>query len=605
MAIKVGFNGMSTGKPGAYSKSTVSTAGGFPLAPTGVVGIIGEASGGQAGVVKTFTSEDLAALLAEYRSGPIADAALLLLKPARDARVPNGASTIRVYKTNASTRSSRALENAGGDDLMTISSANFGSEENLISIKVEAGSVAQARVVTIQKGALIEALSENAAAVMLAVQYLGADSACTYQITDVGGVKTLVLNAGTTSAHDLSIPLAGKSMQDLVDIIHNHGGTPGAIYSASTSYIYASSTQASRLDYVPTAADVKAAAVSLYQAQQEIVDLINAQSALVTAALIPNVGGVPVVSAKAFLTGAVRGSSSNTSFQAGFDALLVERCNSVVPLISRDASALAPEGKTDPASSFTVSAVNLQAVSHAILASNTKNRSERNAYLSMKASFAATRLAAQTLGSERASMLFQDVQVLDASGNLVSQEPWAAAAMLAGIQAGTEVGTPATFKIVNALGVSHQDYNSKTQVELAIDAGLLPLEVAPAGGIRVVVHNSTYGRDPNFVYNRPSVLAASDYVAQNLRDQLEAMYVGSKVSSTFATDLRDSIVSIMGSFLRAQIIVGDDTNNGLGFKDLLVTVNGNIAYVDVTITPVQGVDFILNRITLDTITQSA
>lgn len=605
MAIKASFNGASIGKPGAYSKSTVSTAGGFPLAPTGVVGIVGEASGGQAGVVKTFTSEDVAALLAEYRSGPIADAALLLLKPARDARVPNGASVIRVYKTNASTRSSRALENAGGDDLLTINSANFGSDENLISIKVEAGSVANARVITIQKGSLIEALAENLATQMLSVQYVGADSACTYQIAVVSGVKTLVLNAGTTSGHDLSIPLAGKSIQDLVDIIHNHGGTPGAIYSASTSYIYATSTQASRLDFVPVAADVKTAAVILLQAQQELVDLINAQSSLVTATLIPGVGGVPTVAAKAFLQGAVRGASSNASFQAGFDALLVERCNTVVPLISRDATALAPEGLTDPASSFTVTAVNLQAVSHAILASNTKNRSERNVYLSIKGSFAASRLAAQQLGSERASMCFQDVQALDASGNLVKQEPWAAAAMLAGIQAGTEVGTPATFKIVNALGTSHQDYNEKTQVDLAIDAGLLPLENAPTGGIRVVVHNSTYGRDANFVYNRPSVLEAADYVAYNLRSQLEAIYVGGKVSTTFATDLRDTIVSIMNSFLRAQITVGDDTNNGLGFKDLLVTVNGNIAYVDITVTPVQGVDFILNRITLDTISQSA
>jgi hypothetical protein len=61
----------------------------------------------------------------------------------------------------------------------------------------------------------------------------------------------------------------------------------------------------------------------------------------------------------------------------------------------------------------------------------------------------------------------------------------------------------------------------------------------------------------------------------------------------------------MDSFLRADIIVGDDTNDKLGYKDLVVSLSGNTAYIDVTITPVQGVDFILNRITLDNIRQSA
>jgi len=57
--------------------------------------------------------------------------------------------------------------------------------------------------------------------------------------------------------------------------------------------------------------------------------------------------------------------------------------------------------------------------------------------------------------------------------------------------------------------------------------------------------------------------------------------------------------------LNAEWIVGDDTNDGLGWKDLFVTINGNTATVEITITPVQGIDFILNKITLDNIRQSA
>jgi hypothetical protein len=249
--------------------------------------------------------------------------------------------------------------------------------------------------------------------------------------------------------------------------------------------------------------------------------------------------------------------------------------------------------------------VNLQALTHCITASNTKNRSERNCYVSKKSTFAIAQSSAQALNHERASFAFQDAQVLGADGNLKWIDPWSVACMVAGIQAGTEVGTPATFKFINANAIRHQNYNSKTQVDLAIDAGLLAMEESDNGGFRVVVHNTTYGIDANFVWNRVSVIEAADYVAYNLRQQLEAIFVGNKAATGTAQAIKNTIISIMDSFLRANIIVGDDTNDGLGFKNLLVTLNGNTAIVDITITPVQGVDFILNRITLDNIRQSA
>src|SRR6185369_2001902 len=115
MSIRVPFNGASLAKPGAYSKTTVNLSGGFPLSATGVIAIVGEALGGAPGSsdgVQTFTSEDIASLIAKYKSGPIVDAARLLVAPARDNRVPNGASIIRVWKTNAATQASRVLQNA-------------------------------------------------------------------------------------------------------------------------------------------------------------------------------------------------------------------------------------------------------------------------------------------------------------------------------------------------------------------------------------------------------------------------------------------------------------------------------------------------------------
>jgi hypothetical protein len=584
MAITRNFNGASLRKPGARSRTQVNLAGGFPLAPTGIVAIIGEALGGEPGSsagVQTFTSEQIRDIVELYKSGPIVDAARMLVSPARDPRVANGASIIRVYKTNASLQSSLALSN-GTTALFNLKSRNYGDDENLISVIVAAGVNPAARIITVQKGTKKEVLSENKNETILTVTYTGAEVAADLTVT----ATALVVSAGPDS---LNIPLAGKSVQDLVDIIDNH-----ANYTATTVIKLANARQASELDPVSTAIDLTGGPATLKAAQKELLDIINGESSLISATRVAGVQGQAAALTKTFMSGGARGASTNTNFQTGFDALLATRCNIVVPLVSQDASALAALGETDAASSFTVDAINLQAVAHCITASNTENRSERNCYISRKDTFANMQDKARDINSERASMLFQDVEVVGADGNLKFVDPWGASCLLAGIQAGTPVGTPATFKLINVNGIRHASYNPKTQVNLAIDAGLLPLEERDQGGFRVVVQNSTYSSDANFVYNRPSVLAAADTVAYNLRQQLEDIFCGNKARTGTADAIRND-----------ELIVGDDTNAGLGWKDLTVTIDGNAALIDVVITPVQGIDFILATITLDNIRQTA
>jgi len=44
MAINVSFNGSTIYKPGSYSKRLIDLGGGFPLSPTGLIALFGEAS---------------------------------------------------------------------------------------------------------------------------------------------------------------------------------------------------------------------------------------------------------------------------------------------------------------------------------------------------------------------------------------------------------------------------------------------------------------------------------------------------------------------------------------------------------------------------------
>lgn len=378
MAITRNFNGASLRKPGARSLTQVNLAGGFPLAPTGIVAIIGEALGGAPGSsdgVQTFTSEQVRDIVDKYKSGPIVDAARALVNPARDPRVANGASIIRVYKTNASTAATLALSN-GTTTLFNVTSKNFGEDENLVSVKIEAGLVsASARIITVQKGTKKEVLSENKHETILTITYTGAGSAANLTVTTTALVVTPIGAPGDA----LNITLAGKSVQDLVDTIDAH-----ASYTATTTIKLATARQATELDPVTTAIDLVGGPATLKAAQLELLNIINGESSLISATRVAGVQGQAAVLAKTFLAGGARGASTNTNFQTGFDALLATRCNIVVPLVSQDASALIALGESDPASTFTVDAINLQAVAHCITASNTENRSERNCYISRK-----------------------------------------------------------------------------------------------------------------------------------------------------------------------------------------------------------------------------
>ena len=138
-----------------------------------------------------------------------------------------------------------------------------------------------------------------------------------------------------------------------------------------------------------------------------------------------------------------------------------------------------------------------------------------------------------------------------------------------------------------------------------IDAGVTVLQPIDSGGFRIQLGNTTYGVDPNFVWNRVSVAEAGGFVAYDLRFNLEAVYTGTKARTGTAEAVANFVINRMTTYLNEDIIVGDDLNDNLGFKNLRVEVQGNTVIINVSITPVQGIDFILPTIYLADIRQSA
>ena len=237
----------------------------------------------------------------------------------------------------------------------------------------------------------------------------------------------------------------------------------------------------------------------------------------------------------------------------------------------------------------------------------TKRRSERQAVLSVKESFTDSKNTAATIADFRSQLVIQDVRQNTSLGNIIWFQPWAFATLLAGARAGAPIGTPMTNKFLNASGIRHtaqpmstaeedivQDFDPDTQFDDAIQNAIT---------YRVVVDNTTYNRDANFVRNRANVQYAADILAFDFRTQMDAIFIGVK-NTLQAVEVKAVVESILATFLAQGITVStDDAPNG--FKELTVKIVGNVINVSLVAKLVEGIDFILSEITVQRATSEA
>lgn len=710
MAIKRTFNGATLIKPGAYSKTVVENLTGFPLLPAGTVGIIGEAAGGEPGVLDILSGIGVQQAKERYKSGPIADALELLVNPSKDPRIPNGASTICVWKTNSSTASSLALANdaAAPATLLTLTSKNYGADENLVNVTVDEGETVDSdasltgtldgpftvangntlilnvngtaytftntlvgsqtatavmgelntgarwapskpivasldgqkikitidtatltfafneygfidvdatstidtilgitgeirghkgsRIFTIKNSTGKEEVSSELGGLdQLQIQYTGAGTAATLTLNVQSSQLKLTTAITGASGDNLDIVLEdaeGKNkhtLQTLVDTLNSTGKYAASVLGLNPQ------RNANELDQYLSLKILQVPA-KLRADNAEIANDLTLFSSYVDAAVTDNAYyAVAPVASPTFLTGAADGSSANSDYAAGFEAFKGERINKVVPLISKDTGAVS------------IDSVNALAQAHAAWGWSTAGKNEREAFCSYSGTKAEIKQGARDLNSAFASLVGQEVQVLNRYSDLEWKDPWALACVLAGLRSGAEVGEPLTFKILNVNDIRSpsNDFDPKADFAELIEAGVTIVEPLDSGGFRCVLGNTTYSSDQNFVWNRESVVQVAGYVAYDLRYNLELQFTGTKAKTGTAASIANFCKARMTTYLNGDLIVGDDLNEGLGYKNLRIFVEGNTAVINVSITPVQGLDFLLPTIYLADIRQTA
>lgn len=326
--------------------------------------------------------------------------------------------------------------------------------------------------------------------------------------------------------------------------------------------------------------------------------------------------GLPDQEGRLSLASGARGASTSSNFDAGFSAALAKDCNVILPCISQDASADITAGLTDAASTYDIEAVQAMLSTHIGLRGNIKNRKEAQGWTGYRKQAKADVFSqAATLGTAEIQMCMEDVLVVDSTNELKWKQPHIMAALMAGIRLGTEVGEPLTHKFLAVQGVGHYvntstgvvqgDYDPQTDFEEAIDAGVTSSE-PDSGGWRVMVDNTTYGADENFVYNRGSVIEAAQYIAKYIRGDAEKAFIGRKNAVVTAAAIKSRIKTRLGELL-ADRITSPSIDAPLGFveESFIVEVNGNTAEVQLEVKPVQGLDFIFVTFTLGDTQQSA
>lgn len=712
MAIARTFNGATLLDPGAYTRIIVENLAGFPLQPTGFVGIIGEAQGGQPRVLDILEQTEIQDAKARYKSGPIADALDLLLTPSNDPRISNGASKIVVYKVNDSTQSDLPLPSAVPSDIVTLSSKNYGADENnltaLVSegatpdedafllgsidgpftlaggetlivdlngttytytetlgagahttaalaanmdaggnwapskpiiavadtasplkiritldpvvvvggeldygyVKVDAASTIDtvigitgedrgqkgSRVITFEKSGVEEITLDMGGPEFMGIKYVGAGTSCLLDVNVVAGELKLVTTCAGAPLDNLDIVLEdaeGRNKFTVKELVAQIDAI--AEYDASVLFAQDPDRNANQIDYYDNLEIIDVAGV-LKRDVADLVDFINTFSALAVAVREENVyRAIEVFVSAQLFAGAVDGTATNTDWSDGFDSFKEERLNIVVPLLSADKGAVA------------IDSVNVLAANHVKDSWSTKGRSERNAYISKLGTKDELKDASRAINSAFVSITGQDARVLDRSAELVWQDPWAMGCLAAGMQAGSAVGEPITKKLLNVTDVRVRDnsWKPKDNGDEMIEAGILFSQPLDTGGHRWAVGNTTYGRDASFVYNRISVVEAAGFVAFDLRFNLDLVFTGTKARTGTAEAIANFTKNRMSAYLADDIIVGDDLNDGLGFKNLRVQVEGNTVIINVSVTPVQGIDFVLPTIYLANIQQSA
>lgn len=523
------------------------------------VAIVGSSDGGAPKSALSFGSPQEA--VRTLVAGELLDAVLAAFNPSNET---NGPSKVIAVRVNPAVQSTLDLKDSTAATCITLTSTGYGLGENLVRVKIEAGSTTGLRP-TVQKGNdyyTADNLTRNA----FSIRYSGAQASAVATIN--GTSVVLQAPTGTTVATiDLN---QYKTVRDVVDRINLVAGFAAVVLDGNYS-----APALNGLDYI-TAQDVKTATVTVKGDLQAVVDWFNsAQQDFVTAVRTAGVGKPPAVVAFQFLAGGSNGVTTNTDWSDAFGVLQNVDVQWVTPVSSDGA-------------------IHAMTDAHCSYMSNVA-RKERRAIVGMGLSTTDTAAIAlaKSLNSDRTSVVHIGHYNYDTTGVLRLFPAYISAAMLSGAFAGVSPGTPLTNKSIKVQGLE-RNLRNPLDTDPLINGGVLCLENT-SNGYKVVKSISTWLVNDNYNRVEQSCGVALDFVMRNVREALDvlrgakgnALVLSRAASITQSTLKKLSVDEPQGP----GVLAGN--KDSPAFRNIKVELEGDVLSVVFECSPVIPVNYVL------------
>lgn len=560
--MSVFFNGRLITTPTSASVVNDDAMRNKNLSVGNVLALVGRSAGGKPKTPLRFGTPEQAT--AQLVSGELLDAVLKAFDPSSEVGGPFEVVALRVQPA---VQSALTLKGAGAVDVINLVSTDYGIRENLIKVKVEAGTLSGVRLTT-QRGTAYYT-RDNISRSAFSVRYAGAELTGTMVING-----TQVILSAPTGTPVATIALSDfATMQDLVDRINQ-------VSNFSASVLDGNNTVATLngLDFV-SAVDVKTAVYVARADLQAAVDWLNAASeGFVTATRVAGAGLKPTAAGFAYLTGGSDGTTVTDDWAAAFEALQLVDVQWVSPVTSE-------------------AAIHAMADTHVAFMSN-QGQKERRAVCGMAAgtSKADALLAAKALNSDRTSLMYQGHYDYDATGKLVLYPAYMSAARVAGGFCGVNPGTPLTNKNFKCRGLEF-DLRNPTDTDELINGGILCLENTEEG-YKIVKSISTWLTNDNYNRVEQSTGVATDFTVRSVRQALKVL-VGTKGNPLVLSRAISITESTLRELSRAEpegpgVLAGDAANPP--YKNIRAEFDGDVLRVSYQASPVIPVNYVLSTL---------
>jgi hypothetical protein len=322
------------------------------------------------------------------------------------------------------------------------------------------------------------------------------------------------------------------------------------------------------------AIDTKGATQSFYSQAQDVIDFFNS-GVVIGAVRRAGATGLPVITGSTILlTGGLTATATNSDIQAALDALKTDK----------DIRVIVP-GYTDQATHLLMKGhVNDRALP--------SSRAECRSWVPLDPT-TATKQAIKdltvALNNERIKAVVQRQSYYDDDGILQVGDSLSFALTMAGMQSAATVGEPLTHKFMSAVGVTQDGaWNPEQDGDELVRSGLVMSEEVKGRGYRVIRSVTTYQKRKDRIRTETSAMESADESARDLRNFMEEQLTGAKNLLVTDDSIKNMVEGRLGDQDSGQIGEGIIT----AWRNVTVTITGDLIIVDYEVAPVEPINFI-------------